>query len=726
MNSPQFEPTQAPVLVLGKSRTTSLNTGPAIGVNPECWANLFDKLGLHVFMAESLAEAISILGECKKLGTPIGLAVLLVESQTDANTKSLGFLRQWHNESELPILAVSPQEDPLLKKQLIQAGANHFFSLPLDEDYFLLRAQQALRISGRHWAITQDKQAAERLLEQHRSAHATKDLWRLDLASRTLEFNENCKEFSGYNPADIGNALDVWLSLVHPIDILRLSNSLSETDWQSSPEEVSFEFRLQTPAGGWRWILIRGRLERDELGHPIGLMGSHTDITQAKTTDSVTGLPNRFHFDDWLSQHCDPAQHTISVFLFGLDRFHLIVDSLGRTHADHLLRLLGERLRSLASSHEHFRPNTTTVARVSSDEYALAVIGHLAPDAPLRIASLAESHLTKAIWLDGKDIFTSFSIGYASYPPDASHPIEAKEVWRDAEIALHSAKASGGSRIVAFDNPMRDRVVEQMRLENELNRAIENWEFEVYYQPKVSLAHNRIIGFEALLRWRHPEQGIIPPSQFIALAEANGLIVPLGIRTIREACLTLGKWQEAFPQDPPLEMSVNLSVRQFRDAHLIEEIGNILRETGILPSTLQCEVTESVLIEDPEEALLIVEKLRKMGVGLKIDDFGTGYSSLSYLHRLPFDSLKIDRSFITSMSQDHTAYEIVRAILSLADNLGLNVVAEGVEHRTQAEELRSLGCKYGQGYLFSPPLTSDSAARMLEAQQLHPQLVDVP
>jgi diguanylate cyclase (GGDEF)-like protein/PAS domain S-box-containing protein len=712
MSAAPFEPAHAPVLVLAHSN----------GGKKYAWASLFDKLGIHAFSAQSLAEAISILGECKKLGTPVGLAVLELDSLDDPNFKALGFLRQWHNESELPILTVASKLDSELERRLVHAGANHCFHLPLDDSYFLLRTQQAMRISARHWSLTQDKQNAERLLEQHRSAHATKDLWRLDLASRTLEFNENCQEFSGYKPADIGNALDVWLSLVHPLDIFRLSNSLSRTDWQSSPEEISFEFRLQTPSGAWRWILIRGRLERDELGHPVGLLGSHTDITQAKTTDSVTGLPNRFHFDDWLHQHCHKGQQSLSVFLFGLDRFHLIADSLGRAHADQLLRLLGERLRSLACSHEIFRPYTaaeghTTVARVSSDEYALALVGGFAPEAPLKIAELAEAHLTKAIWLDGKDIFTSFSIGYACYPSNSHKPTEAKDVWRDAEIALHSAKAAGGARTVAFDNPMRDRVVEQMRLENDLNRAIENWEFEVYYQPKVALSQNRIIGFEALLRWRHPEQGIIPPSQFIALAEANGLIVPLGIRTIREACRTLRKWQDAYPQDPPLEMSVNLSVRQFRDTHLIEEIGNILRETGIRPSTLQCEVTESVLIEDPEEALHIVERLREMGVGLKIDDFGTGYSSLSYLHRLPFDSLKIDRSFITSMSQDHTAYEIVKAILSLADNLGLNVVAEGVEHRTQAEELRNMGCKYGQGYLFSPPLTAESAMRMLEAQQ---------
>jgi diguanylate cyclase (GGDEF)-like protein/PAS domain S-box-containing protein len=715
MSLGQHESTQLPALVI----TAGSSAVPDL-------PHILTEAGLQVFTVTTLGEALSILSECEKLGTPVGFTLLAHCHGSEDDFRTLHCLRQWRNESELPVLVAAASPGADLQLRFLAAGANDFFPPPVDLPYFLLRVRQALRAASRIWNLTQDKQNTERLLQQQRSSLATKDLWRLDLASRTLEFNENCKEFSGYSPAEIGNALDVWLSLVHPLDLARLSTALAETNWQSSPEDLSFEFRLHNPEGGWRWILVRARLERDELGHPVGLMGSHTDITEAKTNDSVTGLPNRFHFDDWLQQNCDPRCKSLAVFLFGLDRFHLIRDSLGPASADQLLRLLGERLRSLASSHELLAGYQSAIARVSSDEYAVALIGMRPLTEPRRVAELVEAHLTKGIWLDGKDIFTSFSVGYASRRANPRNLAEPKDVWRDAEIALHTAKAAGGARTIAFDEPMRERVVEQMRLENDLNRAIENWEFEVYYQPKVTLTQTRIIGFEALLRWRHPEQGIIPPSQFIPLAESNGLIIPLGIRTIREACSTIRKWQIEYPQDPPLEVSVNLSVRQFRDTHLIEEIRKILAETGILPSTLQFEVTESVLIEEPEEALKIVETLREMGVGLKIDDFGTGYSSLSYLHRLPFDSLKIDRTFINSMSQDHTAYEIVKAILSLADNLGLSVVAEGVESRTQAEELRNLGCKYGQGYLFSPPLTADSASRMLAAQDLKPELVNVP
>jgi PAS domain S-box-containing protein len=701
-----------PVLILNLRHQGTTVRGKSLH-----WPTLLGKIGLQVFQAASLAESMAVLGECEKLGSPVGLAVLETDEGGAAESEALHVLRQWRNESELPVFIAATKASPYWRLRFISEGANEYLAAPLDESYVLIRSLQAVRSSARFWNLALEHRNAEHLLRQQKSALFTKDLWRLDLASRTIEFNEHCHELSGYVPAQRGNHLDSWLSLVHPTDLLRLGESLTRTDWQTSPEDLSFEFRLRTPQGAWRWVLIRARLEKDELGQPVGLMGSHTDITNAKTTDSISGLPNRFHFEDWLHQHCNPRQVDLGVFLFGLDRFHLLRDSLGSSVAEQFLRHLGERLRQLASTHDAFAQHPFTIARTSSDEFAIALTGIFSAADGQFIMELVESHLSKGIWVDGRDIFTSFSGGHALRPADPASSAEAKEIWRDAEIALHAAKSAGGARNVAFDANMRSRVVEQMHLENELNRAIENWEFEVYYQPKVTLNQERVIGFEALLRWRHPEKGIIPPSQFIPLAESNGLIIPLGIRTIREACKTIKIWQQQFPQDPPLEVSVNLSVRQFRDTHLVEEIRRILDETGILPSTLQFEVTESVLIEDPEEALTIVETLRAMGVGIKIDDFGTGYSSLSYLHRLPFDCLKIDRTFIDAMNRDHTAFEIVRAILSLADSLGLNVVAEGVEHRSQAEELRNLGCKYAQGYLFAPPLTTDSATRMLSSQR---------
>ncbi|MDX2267085.1 MAG: EAL domain-containing protein [Bryobacter sp.] len=702
----------SPVLVQGEGQPPQL-------IDAKFLAKL-ERAGIQIFRSQSWSESLSILGECEKLGTPVGL-VLVEAKDTAAAVDCLVRLRQWRDLAELPAVAWLPKATEAETMALLRAGASDVWDgyalggVDRMEPY-ALRAEQYVRQTGRVWQLRQERHNVQRLLEEQRSAMFVKDLWRLDLGSRTIEFNEHCGELAGHCPGQFDNSLDAWLELVHPLDLERLSRALSSTDWQASPEELSFEFRLQQPQGGWRWILLRAQLEKDEQGAPVGLIGNHTDITAAKTTDSITGLPNRFFFEDWLLQLGKLSEQNLGVFLFGLDRFHLFRDSLGAPVADQLVRLLGDRLRSLVGTHPCFQGLPYTIARTSSDEFVVAVAGAMAED-PVEIAEFIESQLSKGVWLDGKDIFTSFSCGHAYRGANPLAPADPKEVWRDAQIALHSARSAGGARSVAFCSNLRDRALEAMRLENDLNRAIENWEFEVFYQPKVTLKQNRVVGFEALLRWRHPEKGIIPPSQFISIAEANGLIVPLGIRTVREACQTLSRWQKEYPQDPPLDISVNLSVRQFRDTHLISEVKNIIEETQILPSTLKFEVTETVLIDDPEGALEIVEMLRAMGVGIKIDDFGTGYSSLSYLHRLPFESLKIDRSFITSMTQDHTAFEIVKAILSLAENLGLNVVAEGIEQRSQAEELRNMGCQYGQGYLFAPPLTSDSAARMLVRQQ---------
>ncbi len=714
-----------------------LNSSPVLAFCPDAkpgkaayWQNLFGPLGVQVFFTPTLAEAMAILSECEKLGAPVGLIALDVDTPSELELEAICCFREWRQDAELPILVRCRQNDPQKRLLLAQIGANAVFSDPIDESYFLLRAKQCLRSSARTWRLLMERQHAEYLLELHKHSSLTQDLWRLDLASRTIEFNDSCRELSGYRPSEIGSLLDDWLSLIHPADLLRLSEDLAKAPLPTADstsaetttrEDIACEFRLRHRSGSWRWAQLQGRVEQDETGRAVGVTGSYTDITKAKTTDSVTSLPNRSHLEDWIFHNGAKAQTDplgqeglLGVFVVGIDRFALVRDSLASDLGDQLLRSVGDRLRHLTETAPIFANQKHRLARVGGDEFAIALLGVSGEEHAKEIAESIENRLSKGYWLGGKEIFTSLSCGFALDRPQS--PADAAEVWRNAEIALHSAKAAGGARTVSFDHPLRKRVVERMELENELNRAIENWEFEIFYQPKVTLSQERVIGFEALLRWRHPEKGIIPPNFFIPLAEANGLIVPLGIRTIREACKTLKSWQSQYPQDPPLEMSVNLSVRQFRDVHLLDEVRKILAETQIPHQSLLFEVTESVLVDEPERALQIVEELRRLGIGLKIDDFGTGYSSLSYLHRLPFDSLKIDRSFINSMGQDHAAYEIVKAIISLADSLGLQVVAEGVENRSQAEELRNMGCKYGQGYLFAPPLTGDSARRLLGLQ----------
>lgn len=676
------------------------------------WKQKLTSTHRPIYCVQSVAEAAVLLTESEKAGAAICLVIVVAEGWDAALQGAVQSFRSWGADSELAIFAACQDWERAGVVEALEAGANVTFTTPWDFDLVRAQARRSLLASLQARRLRLERNHAVDMLAQHRQSSVSQDLWRLDLETRTLEFSEVCDELNGFAPRGIGTSLDEWLNLIHPNDLLRLSESLTRTDWNSAPEDLTFEYRLRHRTWGWRWLLMRGRIERDEGGKPTSLIGSHTDITLAKTTDSITGLANRFHFEDWLQASCeaDPAslvESQSAVFLVGIDGYALIRDSLGQVLGDQLLRLMGDRLVSIQDQN-----GDGTVARLHGDEFGLALLGVVNHETAMERAEEITQSLSKGIWLDGKQLFLTTSIGYVL----SEDRVSGSELWRDAEIAMHSAKAAGGKRVVSFDRSMRAKLIERMELENDLKRASEEWEFEVFYQPKVTLGGERIIGFEALLRWRHPTKGIIAPSHFIPLAEANGLIIPIGIETVREACRTIRKWQLEFPMDPELEVSVNLSVRQFHDRHLIEEIRAILVETEIPPTTLQFEVTESVLVDDPEQALALVEELRRMGIGLKIDDFGTGYSSLSYLHRLPFDTLKIDRSFISTMSQDHTAYEIVRAIISLAQSLGLEVVAEGIETRSQAEELRGLGCGFGQGYLFAPPLTSEAAHRMLVNQ----------
>ncbi|WP_051669805.1 putative bifunctional diguanylate cyclase/phosphodiesterase [Bryobacter aggregatus] len=670
------------------------------------WQTQLRRIQDYLFTAEDASEAQVILSECEKLGTPVGLIVLVGLGWEGAACQSVQRIRRWHPDTELPIVVacVAWERQELL--EAMQCGVSATFSMPWDWEQSELQIRQELSRARRCWTLKTERDHAVAQLAQLQHAKANQDLWRLDLATRTIEFSSACSDLIGFHPREMGTGLDDWLGLVHPSDLQRLSESLSDTDWSAAPEDLTFEFRLRHRTGSWRWVLMRGRLELDESGQPGSVIGSHTDITQAKTTDSITGMANRFYFEDWLQGHL-ATESPVCVFLAGIDRYELIRDSLGQSLSDQLLRLTGERLDEIKEQY-----GDGLVARLSGDEFGVAIAGGFDEQAAIAFAEELRQSLSRGIWLDGKQLVMSTSVGFVLRGDRSSYA----EVWRDAEIAMHSAKAAGGNRVVSFDHTMRANVIERMEFENDLKRAIEVWEFEIYYQPKVTLNGEKIIGFEALLRWRHPAKGIVPPSCFIPLAEETGLILPIGMRTVREACATIRRWQQEFPQDPQLEVSVNLSVRQFQDRNLIDEIRTILAETEIPPATLQFEVTESVLVDDPDQALAIVEQLRRIGVGLKIDDFGTGYSSLSYLHRLPFDTVKIDRSFICTMGQDHTAYEIVRAIISLAQSLGLQVIAEGVETRAQAEALRDLGCGYAQGYLFAPPLTQEAARRMLVVQ----------
>jgi len=354
-----------------------------------------------------------------------------------------------------------------------------------------------------------------------------------------------------------------------------------------------------------------------------------------------------------------------------------------------------------------------TLARFGGDEFAILLSGISDGDDAERVAQRIQNDLTLPFELDKNSSFTSASIGIALSDTGYDHP---DDILRDADTAMYRAKENGKARYELFDLGMHARAVSRLKLESDLRQAVEQNEFCVHYQPIVALDSERLAGFEALVRWNHPERGLVHPAEFVPAAEETGLIVPIGLWVLEEACATLHKWQQQSPCHRSLTLSVNLSARQLSQLDLVDQVKQTLERTKLDPRCLKLEITESVVMENAEAATNMFKQLRTLGVQLSIDDFGTGYSSLSYLHRFPVNYLKIDRSFVSRMTETNDNAEIVRTIVTLARNLGLEVIAEGVETLEQKEQLRALGCEYGQGYFFARPVAADKVLPLLEEE----------
>lgn len=423
--------------------------------------------------------------------------------------------------------------------------------------------------------------------------------------------------------------------------------------------------------------------------------------------DDLTGLPNRALFVEHLKRAIARSKrhpdYLFAVLFLDLDRFKNINDSLGHVVADQLLVEIGHKLAAT------LRPEDM-VARFGGDEFVILLDGIQRVLDATRVAYRIHEELVSPFNLGGNEVFTSTSIGIALSLHRYDRP---EECLRDADTAMYRAKALGKARHEIFDKSMHDHAVALLRLETDLRRAVERKEFRVHYQPIVLLETGRITGFEALLRWQHPERGLLAPAEFMSVAEETGLIVPIGQWILGEACRQTRVWQEQNSSEPPLAISVNLSSKQFLQPDLIERVKEILLKTDLDARGLKLEITESVVMENAGEGIAVIGQLRDLGVDIHIDDFGTGYSSLSYLHRFPVDTMKIDRSFIHRMSARDENSEIVQTIVALAHSLHMDVIAEGVETEEQLRQLKTLQCEYGQGYYFSRPVEAKSAGELI-------------
>jgi diguanylate cyclase (GGDEF)-like protein/PAS domain S-box-containing protein len=543
---------------------------------------------------------------------------------------------------------------------------------------------------------------------------ANDGLWDWDLERGEIYLSPRWKEMLGETEEAIGRRPTEWFERVHPEDRDRLGMEIV-AHLEGLSAHLESEHRVRHKDAGWRFMLCRGLAVRDELGKATRVAGSMTDITRHRAMqeqlvhdafhDILTGLPNRALFMDRLGRAVQRSRRHeddgFAVLVLDLDRFQVVNDGLGHTVGDLLLTRIATRLQGVV------RPEDT-VARLGGDEFALLVEHVEDVSDATRVAERIAEALAQPLDLDGREVFTTATVGIAVSATGYDRPAD---VLRDADTALYRAKAQAPGRYAVFDRTMHLRAVALLQTETDLRRALERGELVLHYQPIVSLADQRLAGFEALARWNHPRRGVVAPAEFIPVAEETGLIVPFGAWALREVCRQAREWRDRFGEEAATPISVNLSARHFAQPGLVALVRDALKESGLPGRLLHLEITESVLMDNAASVADVLAGLKEIDVSISVDDFGTGYSCLSLLHRFPIDTLKIDREFVGRMGAEGGA--TVRTIVTLATNLDMDVVAEGVETPEQLHALRELDCGYGQGYLFSRPLSREKATARL-------------
>ncbi len=541
----------------------------------------------------------------------------------------------------------------------------------------------------------------------------------------------------GYSRDELANSSP--MDQIHPDDRARVQSAADKARITGTGERL--EYRIRHKNGSWRVLESTSNAIRGVNSEVEGLVVVNRDITERKRAeemlthnafhDGLTNLANRTLFLDRLGRALAiskrHAEFKFAVLFIDIDGFKVFNDSLGHVAGDALLiqiagRLL-ECLRRVDTISRQWQSGETdsvigdnTLARPGGDEFAVLAEELRNPSDAIRVAERIQEKLSLPFEVEGQKIVITASIGIAfSNNPTAL----AEDVLRDSEIAMYRAKHSGKARCEVFDNAMHTGALKRLQLETDMRRGLELGEFLVYYQPIVSLQNGQIVGFEALTRWQSPT-GMVMPNDFIPVANETGIILSINRELLIEACRQLLHWQQLFPSDPPLSLSVNISPKEFAQADLASQFGRLLQEGGVDPKWVNLEITETSAMADAERSAGMLAQLKALGVGLDIDDFGTGYSSLSRLQRLPVDTLKIDRAFVSRVDSDQDTYEIVRIIVMLAHNLGLTVVAEGVETLAQLDLIRKVGCERAQGYLFSRPVDHHTILKLLEANRSTP------
>lgn len=525
-------------------------------------------------------------------------------------------------------------------------------------------------------------------------------LWDWNLDDDTIYFSPRLETMLGYSPGELQRNARAWFSKVHPADRKRIKKSVVAF-LRGDKQNFQLEYRIRHKTGDYRWMLTRGLGLRAPDGKVFRMAGSQTDITDRKLHDPMTGLPNRALFLDRLERALDRVtrdpEFSFAVLALKSDSFRDVTDSLGFDIGNELLTQFSDRLQDCVRKQD-------TVVNTGEGEFAILLeeIDGIS-NATHHVHQIQEV-LRRPFKIDDRELYPSVSFGVALSETGYSH---SGDLLIDAQTAMHRAEEAGNGKCEVFDSAMRSTVLKRLSLESQLRRGIDREEFILFYQPIVSIDDTSLVGFEALVRWQPEEGRIIPPGDFIPVAEETGLIVPLERWVLWKACSQMKNWQ-ALASNAKLELSVNFSARQYHQADLTGILENALLETGLDPEKLKLEITEGTFLQDSESLKKMLSKIRDLNIQLHLDDFGTGYSSLSYLHRFPISLIKIDRSFVSQLNSNQETLLIVKAIANLGQNLQMKVTAEGIERQEQLQQIRLINCDFGQGFLFSKPLNTQA------------------
>jgi diguanylate cyclase (GGDEF)-like protein/PAS domain S-box-containing protein len=683
-------------------------------------------LSFSLTHATCLSQALEYL----KKDVPKGRAVDVVLLDLNLpDSRGFGtYDRLYQQEPWVPVILLTGVDNEELALLAVRRGAQDYIvKSELDSGLLARALRYAIERKGVEEALRESEERYSLAIQG-----ANDGLWDWQLKTNQIYFSPRWKTMLGYEVDEIGDHPNEWLSRIHPEDIDRVRLDLT-AHLKGARIQFESEHRMQQKDGTYIWVLTRGLAVRDEHGKAYRMAGSQTDITLRKSTeelllhnafhDSLTGLPNRVLFMDRLGRAVERAKrhpdHSFAVLFLDLDRFKVINDSLGHTFGDQVLTAVGTILNSCLRTSD-------SIARLGGDEFVILLEDFSQKSEVELIAERIQQALQYPLEVEGQKVASSASIGIVLSDLKYENP---EDILRDADIAMYHAKMLGKACHVMFNPSMRKLAIERMELENDLRWTLASeerlqQELAVVFQPIVSIEDGRIVGFEALLRWLHPERGPIMPNEFIPIAEETGLIHPLGLWVLREACKQVRVWQSLVANSadvPQISVSVNISGKQFSRPDLVDQIYQIVQENGITPTSLSLEITESLLLDSEGPFLETLDKLRGLGIKLQVDDFGRGYSSFGYLQRLPVSLLKIDSLFIRRLGANGENCEIVRSIIGLARSLGMSVIAEGVETDIQFQKLRNLDCPCVQGFYISKPVSGEKARELLLWNQSHIQ-----